>query len=153
MDVTESGCMMAGLQFDGLVTMLKHFVETPIPPQDGVDTEPLMLAEAVSRDEETREEMLADRQAEVTAARAASRRVYYLVTGKQHKPPNQKKTNKREMCNAVSCGLSAYTRRQHAVAAAAQRSVPSARFRTQQATTSRRHCAASPADRNPNVDV
>ena len=112
MDVTESGCMMAGLQFDGLVAMLKHFVETPIPPQDGVDTEPLMLAEAVSRDEETREEMLAERQAEVTAARAASRRVDYLVTGKHHRPPTKPKpTRTKERCgNALSSAVSRHTR-------------------------------------------
>lgn len=73
MDITNDGCMMAGMQFPGLVAMLQHFVEHAIPPQDGVDAEPLQLGDAISRDEETREAVLAEKQVGAAAARQASR--------------------------------------------------------------------------------
>lgn len=73
MDITNDGCMMAGMQFPGLVAMLQHFVEHAIPPLDGVDAEPLQLGDAISRDEETREAVLAEKQVGAAAARQASR--------------------------------------------------------------------------------
>jgi hypothetical protein len=70
MDVTESSCLIAGMEFPGLVAMLQHFVENPIPPQDGVDSEPLVLGEPVSSDAEEREEARKSPPAPTPAPRA-----------------------------------------------------------------------------------